>query len=166
MNASNSDYNFEHLSVNLNQSLDLENKGSLSYAVIAGTFFNNSKPAFMDFKHFDGNQTHINLNSDSLTSFKNLAYYDFSTSENYMEYHLEHNFNGFILGKIPLINKLNYNLIVGLNGFSTKNQKPYKEFSLGIDNIGWGKYRLLRIDYVKSYKSEFVNDAFLFGISF
>ena len=166
MSASNSDYNFEHLSVNLNQSLELENKGSLSYSVVAGTFFNNSKPAFMDFKHFDGNQTHINLNSDSLTSFKNLAYYDFSTSENYTEYHLEHNFNGFLLGKIPLINKLNYNLIVGLHGFSTKNQKPYKEFSLGIDNIGWGKYRLLRIDYVRSYKSEFVNDAFLFGISF
>ena len=166
LSATNSDYNFEHLSIDLNQSLDLENKGTLRYAVVAGTFFNNSKLAFMDFKHFDGNQTHINLKSNYLTSFKNLAYYDFSTSKNYMEYHLEHNFTGFILGKIPLINKLNYNLIVGLHGFATKDQKPYKEFSLGIDNIGWGKYRLLRFDYVRSYKSEFVNDGFLFGINF
>lgn len=129
-------------------------------------FFNNSKLAFIDFKHFNGNQTHINLKSDYLKSFKNLAYYDFSTSENYMEYHLEHDFNGFILGKIPLINKLNYNLIFGLHGFSSKDQKPYKELSLGIDNIGWGKYRFLRIDYVRSYGSKFVNDAFLFGINF
>ena len=166
MSASNSDYNFEHLSINLNQSLGLENKGTLQYALVAGTFFNNSKLAFMDFKHFDANQTHINLKSDYLTTFKNVAYYDFSTSENYIEYHLEHNFNGFILGKIPLINKLNYNLIVGLHGFATKDQKPYKEFSLGIDNIGWGKFRLLRVDYIRSYKSEFVNDAFLLGINF
>jgi hypothetical protein len=101
-----------------------------------------------------------------LRSFKNLAYYNFSTSQNYVEYHLEHNFNGFILGKIPLINKLNYNLILGFHGFSSKDQKPYKELSFGIDNIGWGKYRVLRIDYVRSYQSEFLNSAFLFGLSF
>ena len=166
ISANKSDYNFEHLSLNLNQSISLENKGKLRYFVVGGTFFNNSKLAFIDFKHFNGNQTHINLKSDYLKSFKNLAYYDFSTSENYMEYHLEHDFNGFILGKIPLINKLNYNLIFGLHGFSSKDQKPYKELSLGIDNIGWGKYRFLRIDYVRSYGSKFVNDAFLFGINF
>ena len=83
-----------------------------------------------------------------------------------MEYHLEHDFKGYILGKIPLINKLNYNLIVGVHGFSAKDQKPYQEFSLGINNIGWKKYRFLRVDYVRSYHSEFVNDGVLFGISF
>lgn len=161
-----SNYNFDHLSLNLNQKLTLENKGTLRYFAVAGTFFNNPKLAFIDFKHFNGNQTHVNLNSDYLRTFKNLAYYDFSSSNNYIEYHLEHNFNGFILGKIPLLNKLNYNLILGFHGVSSKDQKPYKELSLGIDNIGWGKYRFLRIDYARSYQSEFINDAFLFGISF
>ena len=159
-------YNFDHLSLNLNQRITLENKGNLRYFAVAGTFFNNPKLAFIDFKHFNGNQTHLNLNSDYLRTFKNLAYYDFSSSKNYIEYHLEHNFNGFILGKIPLINKLNYNLILGFHGFSSKDQKPYKELSFGIDNIGWGKYRFLRIDYARSYQPEFINDAFLFGISF
>ncbi len=164
--ATNTHYNYDHLSVNLSQNFSLENKGEFSYNLFGGTFFGASSIAFMDAKHINGNQTHISLDDRYLSSFKNVGYYDFSTSENYVEYHLEHNFNGFILGKIPLINKLNYNLIVGLQGFATKDQKPYKEFSLGIDNIGWGRYRLLRIDYVRSYKSEFVNDAFLFGISF
>ena len=159
-------YNFDHLSLNLNQRITLENKGNLRYFAVAGTFFNNPKLAFIDFKHFNGNQTHVNLNSDYLRTFKNLAYYDFSSSKNYIEYHLEHNFNGFILGKIPLINKLNYNLILGFHGFSSKDQKPYKELSFGIDNIGWGKYRFLRIDYARSYQPEFINDAFLFGIIF
>tara|TARA_B100000767_G_scaffold42719_1_gene36581 strand:+ start:2339 stop:4792 length:2454 start_codon:yes stop_codon:yes gene_type:complete len=164
--ATNTHYNYDHLSVNLSQNFSLENKGEFSYNLFGGTFFGASSIAFMDAKHINGNQTHISLDDRYLSSFKNVGYYDFSTSENYVEYHLEHNFNGFILGKIPLINKLNYNLIVGLQGFATKDQKPYEEFSLGIDNIGWGRYRLLRIDYVRSYKSEFVNDAFLFGISF
>jgi len=164
--ATNTHYNYDHLSVNLSQNFSLENKGEFSYNLFGGTFFGASSIAFMDAKHINGNQTHVSIDDRYLSSFKNVGYYDFSTSENYVEYHLEHNFNGFILGKIPLINKLNYNLIVGLQGFATKDQKPYKEFSLGIDNIGWGRFRLLRIDYVRSYKSEFVNDAFLFGVSF
>ena len=166
MAATNSDYNYDHLSVNLSQNFSLENKGDFSYNISGGTFFENSKLAFMDSKHFNGNQTHVNLSGNYLTSFKNVAYYDFSTSENYLEYHVEHDFNGYILGKIPLINKLNYNLIVGLHGFSAKFQNPYQEVSLGINNIGWKKYRFLRIDYVRSYQSGFVNDGVLFGISF
>ena len=166
MGATNSDYNYDHLSVNLSQNFSLENKGDFSYNISGGTFFENSKLAFMDSKHFNGNQTHVNLSGNYLTSFKNVAYYDFSTSENYLEYHVEHDFNGYILGKIPLINKLNYNLIVGVHGFSTKFQNPYQEMSIGINNIGWKKYRFLRVDYVRSYQSGFVNDGVLFGISF
>ena len=164
--ATNSNYNYDHLSVNLSQNFSLENKGNFSYNLFGGTFFGTSTTAFMDAKHINGNQTHVSLDNTYLSSFKNVGYYDFSTTENYFEYHLEHDFKGYILGKIPLINKLNYNLIVGVHGFSAKDQKPYQEFSLGINNIGWKKYRFLRVDYVRSYHSGFVNDGVLFGISF
>jgi hypothetical protein len=165
LGATISDYNFDHLSIKLTQNVSLENKGNFSYNILGGTFFGNSELAFMDSKHLNGNQTHVNLEDNYLSSFKNLGYYDLSSSENYFEYHLEHDFSGYILGKIPLLNKLNYNLIVGLHGFSTKNQKPYQEYSIGVNNIGWGKYRFLRIDYVRSYQSGFINDGVLFGIS-
>ena len=164
--STNSNYNYDHLSVNLSQNFSFENKGEFSYNLFGGTFFGTSTTAFMDAKHINGNQTHVSLDNTYLSSFKNVGYYDFSTSENYVEYHLEHDFKGYILGKIPLINKLNYNLILGFHGFSAKNQKPYQELSLGINNIGWGKYRFLRVDYVRSYHSGFVNDGVLFGISF
>ena len=36
--------------------------------------------------------------------------------------------------RFNLINELNYNLIIGVNGFSTKNQKPYQEYSIGVNN--------------------------------
>ena len=164
--ATNSDYNYDHLSVNLSQNLSLENKGNFSYNILGGTFFGAKSLAFMDAKHINGNQTHVNLAGSYLSSFKNVGYYDFSTSENYLEYHFEHDFNGYILGKIPLLNKLNYNLILGVHGFASTTQKPYQEFSLGVNNIGWKKYRFLRVDYVRSYHSGFVNDGVLFGISF
>lgn len=164
--ATNSNYNYEHLSIDLSQNFSLENKGDFKYNVLSGTFFGGESLAFMDAKHINGNQTHIDLNDSYLSSFKNVGYYDFSTSENYLEYHLEHDFKGYILGKIPFINKLNYNLILGVHGFTTNNQKTYNEFSIGVNNIGWKKYRFLRVDYVRSYQSGFVNDGVLFGINF
>ena len=164
--ATKTNYNYDHLSVNISQNFSLENKGNFSYNLFGGTFFGAESVAFMDAKHIIGNQTHINLNDTYLSSFKNVGYYDFSTSENYLEYHFEHDFKGYLLGKIPLINKLNYNLILGVHGFTSNNQKPYNEFSVGVNNIGWKKYRFLRVDYVRSYHSGFVNDGVLFGISF
>lgn len=164
--ATNSNYNYDHLSIDLSQNFSLENKGDFSYKLLSGTFFGAESVAFMDAKHINGNQTHVNLNDSYLSNFKNVGYYDFSTSENYLEYHFEHDFKGYILGKIPFINKLNYNLILGVHGFTAKQQKPYNELSVGINNIGWKKYRFLRVDYVRSYHSGFVNDGVLFGISF
>ena len=164
--ATNSNYNYEHLSIDLSQNFSLENKGDFKYNVLSGTFFGGESLAFMDAKHINGNQTHVSLDDSYLSSFKNVGYYDFSTSENYLEYHLEHDFKGYILGKIPFINKLNYNLILGVHGFTTNNQKTYNEFSVGVNNIGWKKYRFLRVDYVRSYQSGFVNDGVLFGINF
>ena len=164
--ATNPNYNYDHLSVNISQNFSLENKGDFSYKLLSGTFFGAESVAFMDAKHINGNQTHVNLNDSYLSNFKNVGYYDFSTSENYLEYHFEYDFKGYILGKIPFINKLNYNLILGVHGFTAKQQKPYNELSVGINNIGWKKYRFLRVDYVRSYHSGFVNDGVLFGISF
>ena len=120
----------------------------------------------MDYKHFNGNLTHVNTKGNYLSSFKNLGYYDYSTSNDYFEYHAEHDFKGYILGKIPLINKLNYNLILGVHGIATKSQSPYKEFNIGLGNLGWKKYRFLRLDYVRSYANGAVDEALMFGLNF
>ena len=165
-NASISDYNFDHLNVRLRQNINLKTTGILKYNFSAGTFFENKDLAFTDYKHFNGNLTHVNTKGNYLSSFKNMGYYDFSTSNNYFEYHLEHDFKGYILGKIPWINTLNFNLIVGAHGVGVKNESPYKEFNIGLGNIGWKKYRFLRVDYVRSYVNGVVDDALMFGFSF
>jgi len=163
--ASNNSYNFDQIKARLSQGFNIGNKGYFQYNLRAGAFFNADDIAFMDFQHFNGNQTHISR-SNNLNTFNNLPYYSLSTNKSYMEFHAEHNFKGYILGKIPLLNKLNYNLVIGAHNLSTSNNNPYQEFSIGINNIGWGKFRFLRVDYIRSYQNGFKGDAFLFGLSF
>lgn len=165
-NASISNYNFDHFGAGLRQSINLKTTGVFEYNLLGGTFFGNKNHAFTDYKHFNGNRTHINTTGNYLSSFKNLGYYDYSTSSDYFEYHVEHDFKGNILGKIPLINQLNYNLILGIHGISTKNQMPYREFNIGLGNLGWKKYRFLRLDYVHSYANGIVDKALMFGLNF
>ena len=164
--ATNSDYNFDQIKARLYQSFNVADKGRFNYNIRAGKFFNADDIAFMDYQHFNGNQTHVSLNGSYTNVFNNLDYYAASTNDAYLEAHAEHDFNGFLLGKVPLLNKLNFNLVVGAHLLATPNFKPYQEYTVGIDNIGWGKWRFLRVDYVRSYQSGFQSDAILFGLKF
>ncbi|MCB0446407.1 MAG: carboxypeptidase-like regulatory domain-containing protein, partial [Gelidibacter sp.] len=163
--SSISDYDFDQIKGRLTQGFNMADKGRFQYNLKAGWFFNADDIAFMDYHHFNGNQTHIGQGS-YLDVFNNLPYYSLSTNKSYMELHLEHDFNGFIMGKIPLLNKLNFNLIVGAHALATPDNKPYQEYTVGIDNIGWGKFRFLRLDYVRSYQSGYQSDAIMFGLKF
>ena len=160
--ATNSDYNFDQIKARIFQDIRLADKGSFTYNLKAGKFFNADDISFVDFQHFNGNQTNIG-NGQYLNVFNNLPYYAASTNDAYAEFHSEYDFNGYLLGKIPLLNKLNFNLILGAHALFTPEHKPYQEYTIGLDNIGWGKYRFLRVDYLRSYQSGFVSDAVLIG---
>ena len=164
-NGSESDYNYNEFKAVLRHRLTVGAKGEFQYNLKGGLFTNAENISFIDYKHFNGNQTHVTTDGNYLNSFKNLPYYSLSTNSNYAEAHLEHNFKGYILNKIPLLNKLNFNLVAGAKLAASEAFKPYNEFSIGVDNIGFGKLRFLRVDYVRSYQSGFLNDAVMFGIS-
>ncbi len=164
--ASDEALSFSQIRVRLTQNIDLANKGQLGYNFRAGTFLDSDELTFVDFQHFNGNETRIGTANNYLNSFNLLPYYELSTNDSYFEGHLEHNFKGYILGKIPGINKLNYNLVAGTNLLATNENKPYSEFYIGIDNLGWGKFRFLRLDYVRSYQGGFREDGLIFGLKF
>ncbi|OUS00732.1 hypothetical protein A9Q86_08205 [Flavobacteriales bacterium 33_180_T64] len=158
-------YNFDQVKIRVRHGLNVRDKGRFQYHIKAGKFFNGDDIAFVDYQHFNGNQTQIGSGS-YLNVFNNLPYYTASTNDSYLEMHAEHDFNGFLLGRVPLLKKLNFNLIVGAHALATPDNKPYQEYSIGLDNIGWGKFRFLRLDYVRSYQSGFQSDAILFGLKF
>ena len=163
--GSENKYNFDQFKAQVRQSLKLGNKGQFQYVMNGGLFSNSDEISLVDYQHFDANQTRIGFGS-YVGKFNLMPYYDFSTNKNYAELHAEHNFQGWILGKLPLINKLNFNLIAGAHRLITEDRNPYSEYSIGIDNLGFGKYRFLRLDYVVSDFGGKRDGAFVFGLKF
>ena len=163
--ANSSEFNSDLFTANLRQFVSLGNFGNFRYNLRSGIFLQQKDIPFMDYLHANGNQVKL-APSNKMTSFGLLNYYQFSTNDKYAEAHLEHNFKGFLLGKIPLINKLNFHLVAGAKGLFSGGKKPYSEYSIGLDNIGVGKWRFLRVDYVRSNFNGTKGDGFLFGITF
>lgn len=157
---------YTRFELQVDQSVSMKSKGELQYNLKGGAFLSGRGISFADYKHFNGNQTRIGTSSNYMNVFNLMPYYHFSTNKSYFEGHLEHDFKGWILGKIPGINQLNFNLIAGAHFLSIENQKPYAEFSIGIDNLGFGKFRVLRLDYVRSYHDSGTMGAFIFGLKF
>ncbi len=164
--SSNSNYNFHQFSMRVTQGLNVGNKGRFRYNLKGGTFLNADGISFVDFQHFNGNQTRVNDGGSYTNVFNLLPYYSLSTNDSYFEAHAEHNFKGWLLGKIPGVNQLNFNLVLGAHVLSTVNNSPYYEYSVGLDNIGYGKFRFLRLDYVISNFGGNTQGAFIFGIKF
>jgi hypothetical protein len=166
LGSSNSNYNYTQLRGRLDQEISLGNKGQFYYNLKGGTFYNAENISFADFQHFNGNQTRVGTAPNYTNVFNLLPYYELSTNKSYFEGHIEHDFRGWILGKIPGVNQLNFNLIAGAHFLTTETNKPYTEWSVGIDNLGIGKYRLLRLDYVRSYFGGNSFGAVIFGLKF
>jgi hypothetical protein len=159
-------YEFDHFNTRLTYDLTMGNKGVLGLNLKAGKFMNADNIAFIDYKHFNGNQTHIGQTERYLNVFNLLPYYSNSTNDSYFEAHGEYNDKGYILNKIPLLNKLKSTLILGAHALSTPNTKPYTEVTVGLDNLGFGKFKMLRVDYVRSYQNGFQGDGVVFGLKF
>ena len=159
-------YDFTQFEAGLKQSMNLSNKGLFTYMVKAGGFADGEGISFVDYRHFNGDETFLGTTKTYIDVFNLLSYFGFSTNKAYFEGHLEHNFQGWVLGKIPGINQLNLNLVVGAHYLSTVDKKPYTEFSIGLDNIGFGKFRMLRLDLVGSLYDGEVKSKIVIGLKF
>ena len=157
-------YEFDHLNTRLYYDVTLGNKGNFAMNLKAGKFFNTDNISFVDYKHFNGNQTHIGQTDRYLNVFNLLPYYSNSTNDRYFEAHMEHNDKGYIMNKIPLLNKLKSTMVLGFHTLAVPNSKPYSEFTIGLDNLGYGKYKLFRVDYVRSYQNGYKGDGVVFGL--
>jgi len=136
--------------------------GHSEFNVVAGTFFNKKTIArFLDFHHFNGKETIIGNPNNYSRSFKRLPYYEYSTYGSFVEGHFQHHFDGFLLDKIPLLRKLGWITVVGADFLHTADYdtgiinlegKNYAELAFGVDNLGFGVFRLFRFDVVASFR--------------
>ncbi len=162
--ASEKDYEFERIGASVQYDLSLQNKGMLGMNFRAGKFFNAENISFIDYRHFNGNQTHIGTSGRYLNVFNLMPYYANSTNDSYFENHLEYNDTGFIMNKIPLLNLLKSTMNLGFHSLAIPNKNPYSEFTVGLDNLGFGKFKLFRVDYVHSYQGRIQQNGVVFGL--
>ena len=115
-------------------------------------------------------------------TFSQLDYYEFVTDE-YVSLNYEHHFNGWILNKIPFIKKLKLREVGFLRAaygdisekskainyssidYLAPNEHIYYEYGFGIENIGWGNIRPIRIDF--NWRGNYNNlpDVRKFGVT-
>ena len=110
--------------------------GYTSLVVGAGKFLNNNKVFYPEFKHFRGNNA--TFFPPNLRKFRFFDFYKYSTNEQYFETHIEHNFSGFILNKVPLLRKLKLEEIVGFSYLTQPQKRNYTEFYFGIQRLLFG----------------------------
>ncbi|MBC7607184.1 MAG: carboxypeptidase-like regulatory domain-containing protein [Burkholderiales bacterium] len=159
-------YEFDFINTRINYEITLGNKGNLEILLKGGKFFNSQSISFTDYYHPNGNQTHVGQTPSYLNIFNLLPYYVQSTNDAYFEAHAEHNDKGYIMNKIPLLNKLKATLVLGYHNLSVPNRNPYHEFTIGLDNLGFGKFRFFRFDYIRSYQNGYQGDGIVFGLKF
>ena len=141
--------NYDYAEIEVADKIDLNNMGTSQYKILFGGFLNTDSMYFMDYKHFNGNQT-IFLRSQGLSAFNSLEYYDYSTNKAFFEVHYEHHFNGGFINKIPLLRKLKAQSLFGVNFLYTEDKKDFTELFIGFENI----FNVFRIDFVGRYRQE------------
>lgn len=114
--------------------------------------------------------------------FSLLKYYEFVTDA-YSTAHAEHHFNGKLISYLPLIKKLKFREVAffraayGTLSDASKNinfrnklyaapdQQIYYEYGFGLENIGFGNFRIFRIDF--NWRGNYLNkpDVSKFGIN-
>jgi hypothetical protein len=173
----NGDFNYTKLQFSYIQPFQIGGFGRMRTSIETGKTFGEVPLALLSV--VPGNQTYFAF----FNTFNQLDFYEFVT-DTYATFHLEHNFNGRIFSRIPLIRNLNLRAIVGFrtawgsisdknvqlnttgNPFeiplTAPNSKPYYEYSFGIGNI----LKVLRVDF--NFRGNYLSNpgARKFGITF
>jgi len=175
----NSDFNYNKLQFYYSQPVLLGNWGRLFANVEAGKNFDSLPLALQNV--LPANQSYGLVRG----VFSLMNYYEF-VADSYAVLFLEHHFNGKILSQIPLIKKLKLREVaffrsgvgsltqesINMNAGNIKltaPNKPYYEYGFGIENIGWGNFRLLRLDF--NWRGNYLNNPSVsevrkFGVQF
>ena len=155
----NGDFEYKQLQFLQNYPLRLSKFGILDVTMEAGKSFDRV-PLPLLFP-VPANQTF----SLEKNTFALLNYYDYITDQ-YLNAHFEHHFNGLIMNRLPLLKKLNLRLLATfrvaygtLSDFykdflvtnlelQAPDENPYYEYGIGLENLGLGQVRFFRLDLI------------------
>jgi hypothetical protein len=149
-NIFGSDVDYDKWALNIVDNTNFKLAGSIKYSVSFGGFLNTKSVFPQDYKHYYASFSHIA--GEYVKSLQIASDYQFSNiSPFYTEFLFEHHSNGLITNKIPLLKKLNWNLVEGTNALYIKPDTRYAEIFVGLENI----FKFFRIDFVTGFQNGF-----------
>lgn len=130
-----SEADYSLLEASIRQEFETGFNDRLSYNVKAGTFLTRDNMHFSDFKHFNTSKPTVMLGG-GLNTFRLLDYYQHSTTEGYLEAHLQYESDRFLLKRLPILNNsLAIQERVFANYLTHENKKNYWEVGYGLSQI-------------------------------
>lgn len=165
-------FSYNKIQALYHQPITIGGIGRFNSIIEAGTIFDPVPLGLLN--PIPGNQSYFSI----YNTFTQLDYYEF-VSDTYTAWHLQHDFGGRILARIPLLKKLKWREIIGfravygsisdenqaLNASSIAYNAPediYWEWSAGIGNI----FKVFRIDF--NFRGNYIKDnpdARKFGVT-
>lgn len=133
-NMFGSDVNYDHLELGINQTFSVRRLGALRYNLKAGTFLNDKKVYFADYKHFSTNSPFL-IGTSERNTFRLLDYYEYSTANSYFEGHASIENDRILLKRLPILNRTLMRESIYLNYLSTTGNYPYFEVGYGLNQI-------------------------------
>ena len=169
-----SDFNYSKLQLFYRQPWQIGGFGKLYSNIEIGKTFGTVPLGLLNV--VPGNQSYFSI----FNTFPLLNFYEFVT-DTYSSVHLEHNFNGRLLSKVPFLRKLNLREIIAVRGvwgelsqdninidasgllqtIGAPDKEMYWEYSFGIGNIA----KVFRIDF--NFRGNYFQnpDARKFGVT-
>ena len=153
------DTDYHILYSTITKDINLKIYGNSEIFLMGGRFLGDRPRYFVDQLHFIGTQTHLANPAEYSRRFLMLPYYSNSSGEQFIQAHLQHNFQGFLLSKVPLLKRTGWSLVGGYKILASSDNETYDEITLGIDNIGIKLAKIFRVDLVwhKQHCGESIN---------
>ena len=160
-NVFNSVSDFDQVELGIKHGFRIGIRGTVDLALRGGIFLNSDKMYFMDYQHFQGNQTPF-ITSDPVGSFRLLDYYKFSTSDKYFAGNFHYQFRKLLISNIPLVRLAGIRENVFINYLATPTSKNYTEVGYSIDGI----LRIFRLEAAAAFQDgKYLNYGFRIGIA-
>jgi len=143
-----SDARYDLLKLGLRQKIDFGIDDHFSYSVNGGKFLNRNRVYFDDFQHFNTQSTGFMFSSYE-NSFRLLPFYQFSTSDQFLEGHFNWQTRRLILKQLPIIKNSSISENLFVNYLNTPELKSYVETGYGISNL----FLLLNVEAVAGFEN-------------
>jgi hypothetical protein len=158
--ANNQATQYTKASVSLTDKIDFKLLGNMEVLLNFQQFLDQKNLRVPDYIHINGNQTIIT--DFNLNQFQLAPYYLYSTNKYCASVAFQQNFGGFILNKVPLLNKLHLEEHATAKFFHSDKQKLYSEYSFALSKLMIRADGVFGYDYQKKEKAVGLRVALLF----